>query len=318
MTDKYLNTITSFLSGELSENEREKFFRKKEKDKELQTAFEEISQMWNSFAIPENEFDKERIIKLIAHKISIHKKQKANKFLYAAYKYAAVFTGLIVISIFVFNDLRTVKTIENKTADIQTVTLPDNSVVSLNSNSKIEYNNSSLRRFNRELTVEGEAYFEIEKSDNKQFFVHTPDFDIKVFGTKFNVRTYNGNESVVLTEGKISINKFKNQDSEIVMKPGEIVKYNSESDKFILEPVNSNIYLSWLSGKLEFDDFTLFELGELIKLRYDKELVINNQEIAKKRISGSAPSDDIKLIVKALETILKKEIIEEDNKIIIN
>ena len=318
MQEKHWNLITKHLSNETSEEENALFAEKIVKKRQLKENFEEIKTLWGSLNNSKNTFDKERILKLISFKIAQNKKRKRNKILYASYKYAAVFIGLLIITTFVFRDLRNVELIVNNTEKVLEIKLPDNSIVSLNKDAKIEYNNSSIKGFDREINIEGEAFFEIAKSDNEQFTVHTPDFDINVLGTKFNVRTYKQNQSVVLTEGKIRLNNFQNSKTDIIMKPGEIVRYNKESEGFIYHNINSKIYTSWLSNKLEFDSFTLNELAELIKLRYNKELVIKNSGIAEKQISGSAPADDISLIIQALETILNTKIIQEQNLLIIN
>ena len=318
MQEKYHNIITKHLSNEANEEELQFLFEEMKTNKELKAEFDKTSELWNSFSNEQKEFDKKSMQKLIALKISINEKQKKNRFISASLKYAAIFIGIIAITTFVFNDFKSTKVIVNNTEKIQEVKLPDNSIISLNMDAKLKYNNSTIKTFNREVTIEGEAFFDIAKSEGKKFTVHTSDFDINVLGTKFNVRTYNENQSVVLIEGKVMLNSFENQNAKITMLPGEILQYSAENSSFVLHEVNTKIYTSWLSSKLEFDNFTLNELAELIKLRYNKELIISNNEIAKKRISGSAPSDDINLIIKALETILKIEIQHKENQLLIN
>jgi len=318
MQEQYWNITTKYLSNEASKEETEFLFKEMKTNKELKAEFDKTKKLWQSLSNKQKEFDAKRMKKLIDFKISINKKQKRNKFINASLKYAAIFISIILLSFLVRNDLQSTKVIVNSTKQIQKITLPDNSIISLNSNAKLEYNNSTLKEFNREAKIEGEAFFEIKKSEGKEFIVHTPDFDINVLGTKFNVRTYNKEQSVVLTEGKVLLNSFTNKDSEIIMHPGEIVEYSKENSTFILHEINTKIYTSWLNHKLEFDNFSLDELAELVKLRYNKNLIISNKEIAERRISGSAPSDDINLIVKALETILKIEIEQKENQLLIN
>lgn len=318
MQEQHHNIITKYLSKEASSEEEKFLFQEMKTNKELKVEFDKMQKLWQSFNNEQKKFDKERMQKLIALKISINKKQQKNRFIAASLKYAAIFIGLFLITTFVINDLKSIKVIVNNTNEIRKIQLPDNSIISLNSDAKLEYNNSNLKDFNREVKIEGEAFFEIAKQHGKQFTVHTHDYDINVLGTKFNVRTYKGNQSVVLTEGKVLLNSFINKDSQIIMKPGEILEYNKNNNEFILHEINTKIYTSWLNNKLEFDNFSLNELAELINLRYNKQLIINNKEIAEKRISGSAPSDDISLIVKALETILNTKIQQNENQLLIN
>jgi len=317
MQEQQYNIITKYLSNEASKEELSLLFEEMKTNKELKSEFEKLSIIWKSLNNEQKEFDKEKMQKLIALKISINKKQKQRRLISNTLKYAAIFILLISISTFVFKDLKSTKIIVNNSEKKQKIKLPDNSIVFLNKNTKIEYSNSTLKSFNREINIEGEAFFEIAKYDNNKFIVHTPDFNINVLGTKFNVRTYNKNQSVVLTEGKVLINSFKSPNTEITMQAGEILQYSKLNSGFILNKTNSKIYTSWLSDKLEFDNFSLYKLSELIKLRYNKDLIIKNEATANMRISGTAPSDDISLIIRALETILKTKIQQKENQLLI-
>ncbi len=310
--------ITKYLSGEASKEEKEYLFSEINKNKKFKQEFEEFKQIWNSLEKKDADFNKDRIEKLIAHKIYIHKKQRKNKILYATLKYAAVFIGLLVISVTIFNDLNRTETIANNTNSIKKIVLPDNTIVTLNKNAEIEYENSSIKGFNRKVKLNGEAFFEVTKKENQKFVVKTGAYNITVLGTKFNVRTYKNENSVVLSEGKILLNNFKKTDNRIVMKPGEIVRFNPETNSYILKKINPEIYTSWMKHRLEFDNFSLLELGELLKVRYNKTLIINNENARDKCISGSAPADDVHLIVKALQSIFKSEITEKNDTIIIN
>lgn len=318
MQEENFNLIVKYLSKETSEQEEQILTEIIKKDRALEKEYQDITLFWNSFEKSENKFDKNRISKLIAHKVLIDKMKKRNRFINITLRYAALFIGVMILSIFVYNDLNSIQTIENKTASIKEVTLPDNSVVILNKNAKIEYGNSFLKSFDRKVRISGEAYFKITKQNGRKFIVETEDYKITVLGTKFNVNTNATNKSVALTQGKIEMTNFKNSNSKFTLLPGEIVKFNKHNHKFEKKVVNPKIYTSWLSKKLEFDNFSLAELAELIQVRYNKQLVINNSELMQKRISGSAPSDDINLIINALEEILKTKILKKENQIIIN
>ena len=318
MQEKDFNLITKYLSEETSSEEKKLIDEKLLSDKHYKKNFDEIKNLWDSLSMSNQSFDKERILKLIKFKISQHKKQKKNRVLYASLKYAAVFIGLLVISISVYKDLNDIKIIVNNSNTIEKVVLPDNTTVILNKNAEIEYQNSTIKGFKRTVKLTGEAFFKVTKKDNRKFVVKTNEYDITVLGTEFNVRTYKNDNSVVLRKGKVLLNNFKIIDNEIVMKPGEIVKYSLENNTFIQEKINPKIYTSWMKKRLEFDNFSLTELAELIKLRYNKTLIINNEDTRNKNISGSAPSDDVHLIVKAMQSIFNTEILEKNDTIIIN
>ncbi len=208
MQEKDYNLISKYLSGETSGEDSKYLEEKLKKDRRYKENFEDIKTLWDLLNYSENSFDKERILKLIKLKISQRKKQKQNRLLYASLKYAAVFIGLLVISVSVYRDIHSVKNIVNNTNEIKKILLPDNSKVTLNKGAKIEYGNSSIKGFNRQISLNGEAFFEVTKKDNQKFIVQTEAYDITVLGTKFNVRTYSGDNSVVLKEGKVQLSNF--------------------------------------------------------------------------------------------------------------
>ncbi len=318
MQEQQFNLIVKNLSNEATEEEKLLFEREMQNNLKFRTDFNDIQTLWNSLNYAAKSFEKERILKLINLKISQNKKQKHNRLLYTSLKYAAVFIGLLVISVTIYRDLNNVETIANNTGKVEKIVLPDQTTVTLNQNAKIEYENSTIKGFNRKVKLTGEAFFEVSKKQNQKFIVKTDHYDITVLGTKFNVRTYQNSNSVVLTEGKVLLNNFKIQNKQIVMKPGEIVKFNPADNRFIQEKINPVIYTSWINKRLEFDNLSLNDLAKLLKVRYHKTLIIENEDAENKHISGSAPADDVHLIVKALQSILKTGITEKNDTIIIN
>ena len=71
------------------------------------------------------------------------------------------------------------------------IVLPDGSQVWLNAGSKLDYNNFVFNKDLREVTLDGEAYFDVTKNAEKPFIIHTKKMDVKVIGTAFNIRSYN-------------------------------------------------------------------------------------------------------------------------------
>ena len=86
-----------------------------------------------------------------------------------------------------------------------TVTLSDGTVVYLNSGSELRYPVAfGVER--RDVFLSGEGYFEVAKDAKRPFFVNADKLKIRVYGTSFNVNTYNlANVETVLVEGKIGI-----------------------------------------------------------------------------------------------------------------
>lgn len=115
--------------------------------------------------------------------------------------------------------------------------LPDGTQVWLNAGSKLSYDKTYGNTI-REVSLSGEAYFDVEKNPEHPFVIHTGSINIKVLGTAFNVKSFPGekNTETSLIRGSIEVT-FKNRPSEkIILKPNEkLITANEELIKKILK-----------------------------------------------------------------------------------
>lgn len=124
------------------------------------------------------------------------------------------------------------------------VTLSDGSVVTLNANSQLRYP-IALNGDTREVELEGEAFFEISKSD-KPFIVKCNGIQIRVYGTKFNVNGYNSDEiKTALISGSVGI-KYNNLENMLIPNQLSIVDKKSGENKIITTDVSD--YMAWMNG----------------------------------------------------------------------
>jgi ferric-dicitrate binding protein FerR (iron transport regulator) len=110
------------------------------------------------------------------------------------------------------------------------IILPDGSAVWLNAGSKIKYMNV-FNRDNREIQLNGEAYFKVTKNTDLPFDVKTGDLSIQALGTEFNVKSYDDEDIIetTLVEGKIAIHQGRKQKASVYLEPHQqalYVKYN--------------------------------------------------------------------------------------------
>ncbi|MDZ7660611.1 FecR family protein [Fodinibius sp.] len=166
--------------------------------------------------------------------------------------------------------------------ELTTVTLPDESTVTLNSGSSITYN----RLFNftdREVSLEGEAYFEV-KNGNLPFKVHTSNAIVKVLGTSFNIRSWQDSKvpetSVLLTEGSLAFYPTKNPDESVILEPGQksILK---NFDGIPEQPfdVSKDKTLAWMNNQFAFENMPLIQIIREIERRFDLDIQVKPQEV---------------------------------------
>lgn len=155
--------------------------------------------------------------------------------------------------------------------------LPDGSKVWLNADSEIEYP-ASFRGEQREVSISGEAFFEIEKSE-APFIVNNPGPQIKVYGTQFNVSAYTNepNVTVALAEGKVALDV---NGEEVFLRPGEVSKFDKENRELSISQTNIDQFISWREGKLIFRDATMASIIRTLERRYNATIEVRDKEVA--------------------------------------
>lgn len=152
--------------------------------------------------------------------------------------------------------------------------LPDGTKGWLNSNSSIKYNGDF--KTNRQLSLNGEAFFDVFKDKNSPFIVTADEISVKVLGTRFNITSYENekNIEVVLEEGKlVFLNEAKNKS--YTMKPNDLVMYDKSHKTFTTEVVQSNKYVSWIEGKLIFRNDPLDVVAKKLERWYNIDVDVN-------------------------------------------
>ena len=172
--------------------------------------------------------------------VSLQKSDSENKRLFRLelLKYAALIIFIISLGIVGYNYVHDMpnlaskeiwNTIEAPFGSRTRLTLADGTIVWLNAGSQLRYS-SKFAQQNRKVYLDGEAYFNVARDENKQFVVSTTYLDIKVFGTQFNVKAYL-DENVIqttLVEGSVSIEEkglSRVTHRKVVLKPNETATY---------------------------------------------------------------------------------------------
>ncbi|VAW24975.1 Putative anti-sigma factor [hydrothermal vent metagenome] len=131
--------------------------------------------------------------------------------------------------------------------------LSDGTKVWVNADSKLIYPVKFIGG-TRELTLEGEAYFEVAKNIRKPFIIKTNDYNIEVLGTTFNVSAYKDDGKVVTTlvEGSVKIKDFDDSGNVVRMKPNEQLILNKVEKGILIRKVDVNDYIAWKEGRFIF------------------------------------------------------------------
>jgi transmembrane sensor len=195
-----------------------------------------------------------------------------------------------------------------------TYKLPDGSEVMLNANSSICLNKDWKENADREVWIEGEAFFHVRKTSAKnRFVVHAKQMDIIVTGTQFNVVNREGESNVMLKEGSVTI-KTK-EGKTIHMTPGDYVTIANELPQKEAAPVEK--VLAWTQAKLVFENTTMLAAAKMISQHYGIKVTLE-KEVEEKKISGILPNDNLSVLLNALEATMDFQIVKKTNEIIIS
>lgn len=194
------------------------------------------------------------------------------------------------------------------------VTLDDKTVVHLNYNSKLIYP-EKFQGGSRDVILEGEAYFMVAKDKSRPFVVHTPNGDVTVYGTEFNVNTrvengnangngkVNGNlTAVVLVNGSVSVKPVEGMEK--MLQPGEMAVLSSSERRATITQVDTEPYVAWNTGLFMFDDVELGKVMDVLSRWYQMKVVFEDDNLKDiKLYSNFDKYGDIEPILKGISMV---------------
>ena len=203
------------------------------------------------------------------------------------------------------------------------ITLSDGSVVLLNAKSVLTLD-KNFNEKNREVSLVGEAFFDVTHNKNKPFKVHTEDFDINVLGTSFNVKIYPGEATseTVLIKGLIVMEGKGTKGSSITLRPSQKVTFYKKAEELpsnikpqkpsVVHPqiainqytkVNDStiVEMAWTQNRLEILDQTFAEVKGDLERWYNVEIIFNDREVEKYRFTATFKDENIEQALKAFQ-----------------
>lgn len=185
---------------------------------------------------------------------------------------------------------------------IKQIILPDGTKVWLNAKSELKYEKDFDKKI-REITLSGEAYFEVERDEDRPFIINSHDVRTTVLGTSFNVSAYktDADLKVSVISGKVSVEREENK---LLLTKNQQAVYNKAQHKL---SQNNNLDASenilWKEGKLLFTRTNLEKVVADIQRKYETRITIN-EKIKKCMISADFTDMPINKIIKILGEIV--------------
>ena len=197
-------------------------------------------------------------------------------------------------------------TVNTGIAAKETFLLPDNSEVVLNASSEIVYNKKKWND-NRALSLEGEAYFKVEKGS--KFSVKTSQGIVSVLGTQFNVFSRDTIFNINCYEGLVSV-QFN--DTLIKLPAGNKLKI--ENGTLVVHTQSNTQLPSWITNESSFDNASLATVIEELQRQYPIQITSQNT-IVNKRFSGSFTHQDLMIALRSVFDPLQLEFTVEGDQV---
>ena len=152
--------------------------------------------------------------------------------------------------------------------------LPDGTQVWLNSDSYLSYS-SVFNRDNREVTLKGEAFFDVTKDDEHSFTVKAEGINVVVYGTAFNVSAYPDEEmaTVSLLRGVVTV---ENAVESVQLEPGQQVQIPRDRQSWKLFPCDVEMECLWTQNMLRFENTPAVEVFTKLEKWYGVNIHVEN------------------------------------------
>lgn len=198
------------------------------------------------------------------------------------------------------------------------VLLTDGTIVKLNAGSSLSFP-KSFSDDKRNVTLQGEAFFDVAKNPDKPFIITSGAITTTVLGTSFNIRAFpNADVVVTVVTGKVKVTNDINE--AVFLEPGQQANCMNVTNKLIGREVEVEHYLAWQHHELYFDHQKLALVLEELKRTYDVSFVIENAKLLDQTIKTSYKDESIITVMEDLKFILdiNYKYNKEEKEIIIN
>ncbi|CAH0990840.1 hypothetical protein SIN8267_00940 [Sinobacterium norvegicum] len=298
--------LARFQSDNISEQDVQGFALWLSESSAHGVAFEQTSEMWRSLGLLVKQLPSVNAASPAvnnANVVAFKPRSKTWVYATAASLFAAV--GLVALQL---NPAPEATLYSTGVGEHKTVDLADGSQLQLNTNSRAEVLLSDSKRSVK--LLQGEGYFVVAKDKSRPFIVTSCNTEAEALGTEFNVNCSAGVGQVSVTEGVVEVRR-QLQNSDRVSRQQVVVDQQVSADALtgVSQPqAIEALRLSWRSGELSFDN-TPFEQAIRELNRYsDHDIIIGDQALKQRRVSGLFNTADPQLVVAALERSFNLEV----------
>lgn len=306
------NLLKYFLGG-LEETETVELFERMKTDDALKADFIRFRNISALSHLSQHSFDEaegRKGLKEFARRLKKKKQRKLIRIVWRQSVVAAVFTALtFLITTYYYHGALTdsceMNTLNVPAGQRAQLILHDGTEVWLNANSTLQYPTRFAEK-RREVTVIGEAFFNVAENSRKPFVVTSQYVEMEVLGTQFNVYSYPALNYIQtdLLEGKLKVYNKDFEEEAVILHPNE--KVTIKQHEMQIDSTVDFEHFLWRDGIYSFEDESLLSIIEKLELYFDVEIRVEDPEILNAIFTGKfRQRDGIDEILRIIQKIQK-------------
>lgn len=309
-----IENIFNYLNKKTTSGQQKEIENWISEDSENVNIFDEVKKLYNITSLEDENFSpqEDKAWNKVSKKLFETKKDKVVQINFGfVMKIAAMLTLILGLGYFYFINQNTpaqtvITTVANQ---IKQIELVDGTKVWINENSTFKY----LKEFtskNREVYLNGEAYFEVAKNPAKPFIIHSKNTFIQVLGTSFNLNTNEDISEINVVSGKVALVLNSDKNNKVVLLKGErglLLDGQVEKSAFF----NANT-MAWKTKKIVFKSTELKKVVKVLQDFYNIEIELN-KNISNCLITSTFDNKPVEEIFKVLNIIAKIDNIQIDS-----
>jgi transmembrane sensor len=331
----YTTLIGKYLSGNISPEERHLLLHWIETDANNRAFFEEMLQVWSlsddypttlpTTDTPQAWLQLEQrlfgggtaLMNPPADKSSTKiRRLSINKVILLA---AAIILAVVTIGIWQlvgFSDAAT-QIYQTAVHEKREVQLPDGSTVWLNENTRLTF---SKRFVSRTVTLEGEAFFDVQRMEARPFTIQSGKTITVVLGTSFNVRAYpqEARVEVAVVSGKVELRHADKIQEKILLEAGKTGVFDQQQQAFLTTATVPAVNASaWKNKRLRFQDTPMREVVHILERYFNQKIQVDNPAILDCPLNGDYPQPKLEEMLRIIEFAMPVQITVQSDSLLV-
>ena len=258
------------------------------------------------------------------------KEENRGRFNISRWTQVAAAIVILIISAFVFFNIDHQESSQDELADVNliekisqpgqkiTSVLPDGSLVKMNADTRIVIP-EFFTKDKREVTLTGEAYFEVVKDPARPFIIKVDGFTVEVLGTSFNVKAYenNGYRGVAVKSGKVAVTNLK-KNQVFNLSKNEMILLDEEGAMKKLPILDEDLFFGWTDQRMVFKDNSLDDVLHAISNWYGVDIEISNGISSDKPYTANYKNPVMEEVMQSLSHVYNFKYLIDGKTITIN